>query len=62
MIDHAVLRPGGPSALELEDLLVLLRKVGLSDYEAKAYIALVRRSHGSAEDVADVAEIPRTSA
>lgn len=62
MIDHAVLRPGGPSALELEDLLVLLRKVGLSDYEAKAYIALVRRSHGSAEDVADVAGIPRTSA
>lgn len=62
MIDQAVLTPGGPDALEKEDMIILLKKTGLSDYEAKAYLALVRRSHGSAEDVADVAEIPRTSA
>ncbi len=62
MIDQCVPAAGGPDALEKEDLIVLLKKLGLSDYEAKAYLALVRRSHGSAEDVADLAEIPRTSA
>lgn len=57
-----VLRPGGPSDLEMEDMIASLKKMGLSDYEAKAYIALIRRSYGSAEDVSDVAGIPRTSA
>jgi sugar-specific transcriptional regulator TrmB len=53
-----------PSDLEVqkEEILTLLRRMGLSDYEAKAYLALVMRSHGSAEDVAEVADIPRTSA
>jgi sugar-specific transcriptional regulator TrmB len=49
-------------ALEREDILSLLRRTGLSDYEAKVYLALVLRSHGTAEDVADTADIPRTSA
>jgi sugar-specific transcriptional regulator TrmB len=47
---------------EKEDILSLLRRTGLSDYEAKAYLALVMRSQASAEDVAEVADIPRTSA
>ncbi|MDW5562842.1 MAG: helix-turn-helix domain-containing protein [Methanomassiliicoccus sp.] len=49
-------------ALEREDILSLLRRTGLSDYEAKVYLALVLRSRGTAEDVADTADIPRTSA
>jgi sugar-specific transcriptional regulator TrmB len=49
-------------ALEKEDVLLLLRRTGLSDYEAKVYLALVLRSHGTAEDVAETADIPRTSA
>ncbi len=49
-------------ALEREDVISLLRRTGLSDYEAKVYLALVQRSHGTAEDVADTADIPRTSA
>jgi sugar-specific transcriptional regulator TrmB len=49
-------------ALEKEDILSLLRRTGLSDYEAKVYLALVLRSYGTAEDVAVTADIPRTSA
>lgn len=45
-----------------EEILSLLGRMGLSDYEAKAYLALVMRSHGSADNVAEVADIPRTSA
>lgn len=48
--------------VQKEEILSLLRRTGLSEYEARAYIALVMRSHGSAEDVAEVAGIPRTSA
>jgi HTH-type transcriptional regulator, sugar sensing transcriptional regulator len=49
-------------ALEKEDVLSLLKRTGLSEYEAKVYLALVLRTHGTAEDVADTADIPRTSA
>lgn len=45
-----------------QEILSLLMKIGLSGYEAKAYLALVMRSHGSAEEIAEAAEIPRTSA
>jgi sugar-specific transcriptional regulator TrmB len=56
-------RSDGPgTTADKEDILSLLRRTGLSDYEAKAYLALVMRSQASAEDVAEVAEIPRTSA
>ena len=55
--------------LDAEDLLqeyakvssVLLR-LGLSDYEARGYIALVALGSGTANLVAEVAQIPRTSA
>ena len=46
---------------EKQEILLLLKQAGLSDYEAKAYVALVMRSHGSAENISDIAEIPRTS-
>lgn len=48
--------------MKKEEIMSLLRRTGLSEYEAKAYLALVMRSHTSAEEVADVADIPRTSA
>ncbi|MBU1159021.1 MAG: TrmB family transcriptional regulator [Candidatus Thermoplasmatota archaeon] len=38
-----------------------LSKLGLSDYESRAYIALVALGPSSANFVADVAQIPRTS-
>lgn len=55
--------------LDAEDLLqeygkisrVLLR-LGLSDYEARGYVALVALGSGTANLVAEVAQIPRTSA
>jgi sugar-specific transcriptional regulator TrmB len=40
----------------------ILSKLGLSDYESRAYIALVALGHGSANLVASIAQIPRTSA
>jgi sugar-specific transcriptional regulator TrmB len=46
---------------EQREIVSQLKKFGLSDYEAKAYLALVMRGFGTAEEVADVAGIPRTS-
>jgi len=45
-----------------QEIQSLLMRMGLSSYEAKAYLALVMRSHGSAEEIAEAAGIPRTSA
>lgn len=39
-----------------------LEDIGLSPYEARAYIALVAHGYGDAETIANTAEIPRTSA
>ena len=39
-----------------------LRRFGLSDYEARTYIALVAMDHGSAENIGETAGVPRTSA
>lgn len=39
-----------------------LETIGLSQYESRAYIALVALGHGTAETVAKTARIPRTSA
>lgn len=47
---------------EYARISAILRKIGLTDYEARAYVALVARQHGTADEVAEVARIPRTSA
>ncbi|MFP4170086.1 MAG: TrmB family transcriptional regulator [Methanomassiliicoccales archaeon] len=47
---------------ELERIASRLRRIGLSDYESRAYLALVAMEHGSAEEVGETASIPRTSA
>ncbi len=39
-----------------------LRKIGLSDYEARALVSIIAKSHGTADEVAELARIPRTSA
>jgi sugar-specific transcriptional regulator TrmB len=40
---------------------VLKNQCGLSDYQARAYLSLVAHGEASADEVADVAQIPRTS-
>ena len=42
-------------------IALVLNKIGMSDYEAKTYVALVVRSYGTADDISDLAGIPRTS-
>jgi HTH-type transcriptional regulator, sugar sensing transcriptional regulator len=47
---------------ELEEAVSRLELVGLTTYEARAYIALIGLGVGTAEIVSSTAEIPRTSA
>lgn len=47
-----------------EKIIVLsaeLRKVGLTEYEAKCYLATVALDGGRAEEIAELASVPRTS-
>ena len=46
---------------EQKEVVSSLRKLGLTDYEARAYTALVLQDHGTADEIADIAGIPRTS-
>ena len=41
---------------------VLTSRCGLSDYQARSYLSLVTQGEASADQVADVGQIPRTSA
>ena len=47
---------------ELEEAVRRLELIGLTTYEARAYIALIGLGMGTAEIVSNAAEIPRTSA
>lgn len=61
----AISKPGGDyEELQKEYLRVAgtFEKFGLSEYESRAYLALVALGSGSANFVASVAQIPRTSA
>jgi len=40
----------------------VLRRIGLTEYESKTYVALIAQQHATADDVASTASIPRTSA
>jgi sugar-specific transcriptional regulator TrmB len=46
---------------EYDKIASVLKKIGFTDYESRAYIALVVENQGTAEEVADIASIPRTS-
>lgn len=47
---------------EYRKLASVLEKLGLSDYEARMYVALVVKNHGSADELAEMSMMPRTSA
>jgi sugar-specific transcriptional regulator TrmB len=47
---------------EYRKISAVLRKIGLSEYEAKAYVGLIVQQHATADEVASIADIPRTSA
>lgn len=47
---------------EYQRVSSLLGKLGLSEYESRGYVALVALGLGTANNVADIAQIPRTSA
>jgi HTH-type transcriptional regulator, sugar sensing transcriptional regulator len=53
---------GNQSSDEFRQAAEVLGKVGLTQYEARAYIALVARGVGDAATLATAAGIPRTSA
>jgi sugar-specific transcriptional regulator TrmB len=61
-IDQAALALGGEVTQEYRRAVEFLGRVGLTVYEAKAYIALVARGVGDAATLAQSAGIPRTSA
>jgi len=47
---------------EYRTIASVLEKLGLSDYESRALVSLIARNHGTAEEIADLARMPRTSA
>lgn len=47
---------------EYVEIASMLGRLGLSEYESRAYVALVALGSGTANDVAEIAQIPRTSA
>lgn len=55
-LDSSVIRD------EVDSIIKILRDLGLSEYEAKTYLASVALGQGTAEDIGDYAGIPRTSA
>lgn len=60
--DSAAVPLGSDSTTEYRRTIEILGKVGLTVYEARAYIALVARGVGDAATLAQAAKIPRTSA
>ncbi len=61
-IEDTALSLGNPTSDEFRRATDVLGKVGLTQYEARAYIALVARGVGDAATLASAAGIPRTSA
>jgi HTH-type transcriptional regulator, sugar sensing transcriptional regulator len=61
-IEETALSLGNPTSDEFRRATEVLGKVGLTQYEARAYIALVARGVGDAATLASAAGIPRTSA
>lgn len=43
-----------------EQAIDLLQELGLKEYEAKCFVALARRDHGTARDISETSEVPRT--
>jgi len=47
---------------EYRKIASVLEKIGLSDYESRALVALIIKNQASADEVAELSRIPRTSA
>ncbi|WP_256301812.1 TrmB family transcriptional regulator [Haloarchaeobius salinus] len=43
-----------------ERAIELLQQLGLKEYEAKSFVALARRQRGTAKDISETSEVPRT--
>jgi sugar-specific transcriptional regulator TrmB len=43
-----------------DQAIELLQKLGLKEYEAKSFVALSRRRRGTAKDISETSEVPRT--
>jgi sugar-specific transcriptional regulator TrmB len=61
-IEETAVALGNQQSEEFRKAVEVLGKVGLTQYEARAYIALVARGLGDAATLATAAGIPRTSA
>ncbi len=61
-LEEAAVELGSPASEEFRRAVETLERVGLTRYEAQAYIALVARGVGDAAAIAQAATIPRTSA
>ncbi len=61
-IEEVAVSLGSETSQEYQRAVEVLGKVGLTLYEARAYIALVARGVGDAATLAQSARIPRTSA
>jgi sugar-specific transcriptional regulator TrmB len=61
-VEETAVALGNPASDEFRRATEVLGKVGLTQYEARAYIALVARGVGDATTLAAAAGIPRTSA
>lgn len=61
-IEETAVALGNQTSDEFRNAAEVLGKVGLTQYEARAYIALVARGLGDAATLATAAGIPRTSA
>jgi sugar-specific transcriptional regulator TrmB len=45
---------------DLTRAIELLQQLGLKEYEAKSFVALTRRERGTAKDISETSEVPRT--
>ncbi len=61
-VEETAVALGNPASEEFRRAVGVLERVGLTQYEARAYIALVARGVGDAAGLATAAGIPRTSA
>ena len=43
-----------------DQAIELLQQLGLKEYEAKSFVALTRRQRGTAKDISETSEVPRT--
>lgn len=45
---------------EMEQSIELLQQLGLKEYEAKSFVALSRLPQGTARDISEISDVPRT--